>query len=869
MSAPSAVSMRSVSYSYNGTAALRGITDDVRGGEFVGIIGPNGAGKSTLLRLINRTLPLREGAITVFGRDLESYSTTALARRVASVQAETTVPYEFSVREIAAMGRSPHLSSWKRPSGDDDAIVDEALETADITRFSSRPIQSLSSGERQRAFIAQALVQRPSLLLLDEPTAHLDLNHQVEIMRMLTRLNRHAGLTIMLVSHDIILAAEFCSRIILMDNGAIQAAGIPGEVITAERLSAVYGIRIGVRRNKGGRMKRTTPVVCAVCLCAAISCARAVETEDLGTIVVTATRSAQVRADLATNVTVITRADLDRTQPADVAEALADCAFVSIGSNGHLGALQSVSLRGSTAQQVLMLIDGRPVNDLAFGMGIPNQIPIEQVERIEIVRGGGSVLYGANAVGGVINVITRTGAHASPTVDIGYEYGRYETMKYLLRFDMTSGPTTTLLSLSRHLSNGYRENEDFLGEQIFLKLGHDAGRWGRLSLTGSLYDDKLGIPGPNYTPVDQWNDILEKVASSPDSSQDDRREYGMLEHEAALAAGVSVRTRIYGSVDERTDSYVFPSWDAVAQNLTKGIDVQATLPAGIVAGVDVRQDRYFQKMKLSNAQLSSKRATSRAAYLQMIAPLMGGALRVTPGVRFENHSAYSRQTNPKATVVYQALPWLKLSASGGRSFRAPTFNELIYSPSIEPETAHSYDAGAAVSLGSSMDAEATVYRMDFKELIVWAPDNSGSWVPANAAGTTRSEGAEVSLIHRPAPWFTHTVSYAYNTTRDQSTDKVLFYRPAHRARYAISAESSKGAGVDVGITGVGRQFVDSAMESALPGYALVDIRFRKRILAAELYAGYANAGNTRYLTRLGYPLAGMTYYAGITVRFTD
>lgn len=589
---------------------------------------------------------------------------------------------------------------------------------------------------------------------------------------------------------------------------------------------------------------------------------------ELGMIVISATKTPQDIADMATNVTVISREEIERFDYADLTEAIESLSEVKVGRNGGIGALSTVAMRGSTASQVLILIDGRVITDHSFGIGIPDQIPLDNVERIEIIKGGGSVLYGANAVGGIINVITRKAVSKEPSIDFGYEYQRYDTQKYRLNFDINRGPASGFFSASRRTSSGFRENENFLGEDIFIKLGYDFDEFGEVTLSGNLYNDDKGIPGRNLTPVDQWGDDLERATSTPNNTQENYKQYGIIEHKLSGIGGFSFKTRLYGNADERKDKYANSASDTVSQNISKGVELQADMPYGITAGVDIRQDRFFQKRYLSNSMLKNSRFTDRAFYAQGKFDLPG---RVTliPGVRFENHSEYTLQTNPKCTAVYRITDSMKLSGNAGRGFRAPTFNELSYNPNIEPEKSLSYDFGGEYSFTDFLNVKTTLYRIDFTELVTWQPDPFGNWLPVNSQGEVRSTGVETAVSHKINKYMSHSANYTYNSTRDRETEKVLFYRPAHKINYSVRMTNNSGTALNISVEGVGRQFTDNIMESSVPGYATADFRLTQVFLSAKVFMGVDNLTNKRYLTRVGYPLPGKIYYAGIKINFLN
>lgn len=234
---------------YGERDVLRGVELALFPGEFLGVIGPNGSGKSTLIKALTGILPLRQGEVRLAGRPLRDYTPREQARLVAVVPQVSVPVFAFSVREVVEMGRNPHLGRFSAPGPLDRDAVDEALTLTDVVHLQHRAIDQLSSGELQRVTIARALAQHPRVLLLDEPTAHLDLGHQLDIFDLLVRLNVEQGLSVLCVSHDLNLAAEYCRRLVLFSVGKVYATGSANEVITEANLQAVYGTLVRVEAN--------------------------------------------------------------------------------------------------------------------------------------------------------------------------------------------------------------------------------------------------------------------------------------------------------------------------------------------------------------------------------------------------------------------------------------------------------------------------------------------------------------------------------------------------------------------------------------------------------------------------------------------
>ena len=244
-----AVAMERLDFAYGKTPVLAALDLTIAAGTITGILGPNGSGKTTLVRLASAALRPTAGRIALFGDDLASLPTRERARRVAVVPQETHPVFEFTVEEIVMMGRAPHLGFLGLEAPRDRKIAKEAMERCEVAQLSSRSFRALSGGERQRVMLARALTQEARLLLLDEPTAFLDLKHRLAVYALLEKLHRDNGLTVVVVSHDINLAARHCDRLVLLKCGAIAADGTPFEVLRPEPIRAVYEVDVEIRTD--------------------------------------------------------------------------------------------------------------------------------------------------------------------------------------------------------------------------------------------------------------------------------------------------------------------------------------------------------------------------------------------------------------------------------------------------------------------------------------------------------------------------------------------------------------------------------------------------------------------------------------------
>jgi len=254
------LSIEHVSFGYAthtnaGAFFLRDVSATIRRGSLTGLLGPNGCGKTTLLKLIAGILRPRQGVIRLDDRRTDQIPRRELARHVALVPQETHPAFDYSAREMVLMGRHPHLGAFQLEGPDDLAIAESCLSATGTLHLADRPYMTLSGGEKQRVIIASALAQEPEVLLLDEPTASLDLAYQLEVASLLTRLNHDHEVTMVIATHDLNLAGSLCDSLVLIRGGQILAQGPTTEVLTAPMIRALYDVDADVQMHaQSGRL---------------------------------------------------------------------------------------------------------------------------------------------------------------------------------------------------------------------------------------------------------------------------------------------------------------------------------------------------------------------------------------------------------------------------------------------------------------------------------------------------------------------------------------------------------------------------------------------------------------------------------------
>jgi len=254
------ISVNNLDYSYGNISVLNGISFQIQRGDFFIIIGPNGSGKTTLLRLLAGIISAGNGRIDVLGGFIEDYARKALARKIAYVPQSVPVDFPFTVSEVVLMGRSPHLGMLGLEKENDLLKAKQAIKFTELDHLADRRTNQLSGGECQRVFIARAICQETEIILLDEPTASLDLAHQTRIMDLMEKLQKERDVTVIMVSHDVNLAAMYGKTLLLLKEGRIVCHGTPDEVLTFQTLEAAYGCTLLVDESPLGRFPRVTPV---------------------------------------------------------------------------------------------------------------------------------------------------------------------------------------------------------------------------------------------------------------------------------------------------------------------------------------------------------------------------------------------------------------------------------------------------------------------------------------------------------------------------------------------------------------------------------------------------------------------------------
>lgn len=242
--------LKNISFAYGSKDVLKDISLDIEEGDFISIIGPNGSGKSTLIKIMNNIYQPKTGEVILRDKIISSYKIKDIAKEISLVPQEVDINYDFTVEDIVAMGRYSHLKALENESDEDYKIIEEAMTLTNVYNLKDRKVTEISGGEKQRTMIAKAIAQDSNIILLDEPTSSLDMNHQIEIMDFLTKLNKEKKLTVITVLHDINLASRYSNKLILIKDGRVIDRGSPAEVVTEENMRDAYNLEAAIDLNR-------------------------------------------------------------------------------------------------------------------------------------------------------------------------------------------------------------------------------------------------------------------------------------------------------------------------------------------------------------------------------------------------------------------------------------------------------------------------------------------------------------------------------------------------------------------------------------------------------------------------------------------
>lgn len=521
-----------------------------------------------------------------------------------------------------------------------------------------------------------------------------------------------------------------------------------------------------------------------------------------GEIFISLTRKIQPISEMPTNVSIVTEREIEKTGAKNIGQALDLTSNLNVGKYGTLGSMSSLILRGALDKQVLLLIDGRPANDVTLGGYNYGELSTVNIERVEVIRGAASSIYGANALAGVVNVITKETCLEKTIVNVNSSWGGFGEQVYGLNISKKFGEYESLISGSKLLSTGFRENSSCNNNFLDAYFGYDSDKVGKFKLKTGTAQYDLGAPGKNIVPINLWDNTVEKAAYDPLAKQKTNKNFFNLSHEKDLAKEFKLTSRLYGNAD--SGRYISPKSfiDDSTGKMSLGLEMQCNMPHGFTAGYELREDKAKRTDELMQSISYNEKVDFTSVYLQEnISPVHN--LNTIAGVRYDHHSYFGGETSPQLTVVWKAANNLKLSSNIGKSYRAPAFEDLFspYSswpawggfpggdtqgnPNVKPETSISYDLGIEKEWNDgAISSKITLYKQDIDNLIEWSVVNNDptfeQWRPSNVS-QAYCQGIEFDLKHSVSEKLSYGLNYTYLDSKGkkitEAESKTLMYRP--------------------------------------------------------------------------------------------
>jgi vitamin B12 transporter len=593
-------------------------------------------------------------------------------------------------------------------------------------------------------------------------------------------------------------------------------------------------------------------------------------------VVVTATKTEKDPQDVTQSVTVITADEIKKSGATTAAQAIERTAGTDLHDNGPKGAKTEFSLRGSTVAQVLVLLDGRRMNSPQSG-GFDFStlsVPVENIERIEIVRGPSSALYGADALGGVINIITKKPTALESTItSAGGSHG-YWTLG--AGNSSKIGNVYYNLAVNKERSGGYRMNSDFDKTTTGGKLGYEFSKDSSLELTTNYIEKEIGVPGSIQLP-------------SAHARQWDRNADAGLTYKTRLSKELDIRVTAYGNRNKMLfkDPDTFVPTDSRHITSAGGFEAQANwltapwsfLTNALTVGTEVRADH------LDSSDAGTHSTSLRAFYLQDEISISEQLILVLGG-RYDKHSVYGDNFSPRASTRYLiATTGTVFRASVGEAFRAPTFDDLYWpetswakgNQNLKPEKSVEYEGGIEQSLGKGRSIRFSVFERHTKDLIVWKPIDSTNpvspWHPDNF-GSARISGYEAEAKATFFDMLVWGVNYTYLNTSDQDNGDYIPGAPAEQLKSYLNTTVPKTR-TNIYIEGrYVRNYRVQSLGSSNPSshYGVADIKILQPLtlgayVKTDLFLGVKNITNRSYQASGGYPMPPTEVYGGLTVRF--
>lgn len=595
--------------------------------------------------------------------------------------------------------------------------------------------------------------------------------------------------------------------------------------------------------------------------------AQAQEKMELGEVVVTATRLERPYSRVAQSVDVIKSEDIERSVGATVSEVLKRRAGIDITSYGDRGQGKNIKIRGSETSQVLILLNGRRINNGRNNQFDFSNIPIHQIEKIEILKESASALYGADAMAGVINIITKEPTD-KPDTRLGFVAGEMGTLVEDFSFRSKFNNLGVVVTAGKEDTNGFRHNSFLDQEDIGLQLDYNFLETGKVSF------DLLHVNGEKGSPGAVLEDENWRVAREDSDWQRDRQTRAGLGLDFGNWQNINLKLDTYENYDKMEYWDNSSSTMSVHDDWERGIQSHIAFPFGdwqiLSAGAD------FLRQQSRSTSLGSNHLIRSSVFIQDEIDLFNTFI-VTAGARYDRHSLYANKFNPRISGAITLPSATKLRASWGKAYRAPTLNDLYWpsstytegNPDLKAESGKSYEFGLEQNFCKEGFLGLTYFERKVDDLIEWARGDDNKWRPSNV-NKACIEGIEIDFRNKLLDRVDITTNYTYLNPENSETQRKLLDKARHRINLGFIFHLLPGLSLDLN----GRyvvNYVDSDDKNKPWGdYFVTDIKLTQKLdfkaIDAEIYLGVENLQNTRYMSKENYPAPERAFYGGINIK---
>lgn len=584
-----------------------------------------------------------------------------------------------------------------------------------------------------------------------------------------------------------------------------------------------------------------------------------------------------------TNVSVLTAEDIKRVGATTLAEILDLLPSVDVSRSGSLGSLSSIRMRGvPTSNQVQIIVDDQPLGGVGIQSLDLSLIPVENIEKIEVVRGGSSVLYGANTIGGIIHIKTKRQTGDEGQALIQYEGQSFQTSIYTIQGGVRSAHIDTFIHGQTYETDGYQQNSDVDHFNSSFNGGYTFLNGVRVGIDISQFDQDQGTASGTSIPFDQWDGEKEKKPNTPTN----RVEKSGRQTRATLNVPVGdalIQTLGYQGIDDFA-LRLSPGGTPIAkfENTIIGNDTRVLFPHGFIAGASYERDERESLGQLPH------HIGNWALYTQDEYDL--GNFLVSPAFRFDQHSTFGNEYSPRLAIVYPVAPSVKFSALAARTYRAPTLVDLYIvsvdpffpafdffgNPNLQPETGWTYDFGTEIKLGPDTKMGANGYYSRIRERIVTVDtDGNGNVDTSENGSRAELSGVELSFLTKSGP-IQHSSNYTFQRAIGNSATQSQFLHlrltPKHLLNYVATWEVFKGLNLINRIQYVARQYqLDGDRGLRIPAYTLWHARIEKDLALGSLYFQINNITDKIYTESITFgnfvPQPQRTFQIGGSIRF--